>query len=835
MNYYLRKNGNVVGPMSQPDFLARIASGEYSATDEMSTDGKVWTRLGLTGYARSIQQARFVSTPRLDSVVRDLTGQSPANGDAPAGDETQKAPQKTAFPATPQPAYRRSSPARKAISVLVVLLLAAIAALAFFLLRSGEKCSESGTCSIIDDPPTQGKRCALLVALDEYDPQKYNGQPPNSRKGSGRADLSNMEAACRELGAFDKVVTLHDSQATVAAIRGHLKEMENTLGDGDEFLFFFSSHGGRTDKYSSDKDTFLCAYDGLYWEELIRRDFLGFGKGVRVVSIISACHSAGLFEKNAFGNMAGNGAFDSREFLSHMADTDGKRLAGEKISELDIGWIVSAEKDQSSLRSSNGTGSLFGSYAIVREGWNGGAADGLVDAVVSKNGAKAVSSTDEFLKVDSIDVQDPCGKVSFLDLALYAVRKWKDVHWQDKGKDFQSVPQFVNPNVLKAFVAGRTGSVGKDTSIETIDDNSALVAKAAPVMAAVATKAAAMNASASTATGTAAKGAGAGRGMLPSEFAAKAMKEASASKAATADGRVRTMEEMFSAMEREDVSPVKQAVSMDDPLVKKALAKYIAPSAESQKLLLTNILNSEHVLEKFSDVAKNTRFEYLAADDVVNADSSIGRDGDAEFGRIRLYGGLVRMARAMGAVLCFGDPARSSDEKVLLGFLLDLGSAIRKAGNHFSRDEMMALMERHGVDPAGFASTVGRSSAEKVANAIVESVLAHEFAQIAKGHLNGGDANHVVSQIEEKEADLFASTIAASVPEGAEVFAGQVLSMIVFSFIDDGTGERLRTHPVPRERVIDAIRANPDYAAAAKLTEEGVRAFYKAIDERKGE
>ena len=287
----------------------------------------------------------------------------------------------------------------------------------------------------------------------------------------------------------------------------------------------------------------------------------------------------------------------------------------------------------------------------------------------------------------------------------------------------------------------------------------------------------------------------------------------------------------------EPAGPAKKAVSMDDPLVQKAIFTYLAPSAESLETLLVAIERSEHVRSKFADVAASTRFEYLPDDDLVNAESrfGLGEDGETRFGRILLYGGLVRMSRLMGAVLCFGEPARTDDENVLLGFLRDLGATLREAGNRCSTEDMLSMLDRHAVDPEGFTALVRRSAAEKIANAIVEAIMAHEFGHLAKGHLNGGDANHQVSQIEEKEADLFAATIAASIPEGPEVFAGQVLSMIVFSFIDDGTGERLRTHPVARERVIDAIRANPEFAEAAGLTEEGVRAFYKSLDAKKAE
>lgn len=538
MNYYLRKNGAVTGPMSQQDFLARLASGEWSATDEMSTDGKVWTRLGITGFARSIREARFASSPRLGPVVGDLTGPKVAPAPQPS-DESQKLPENASFPATPQPVYRRSSPAKKVLPVLGVLLVAALAALAWFLRKA-------------------------------------------------------PEAA------------------------------------------------------------------------------------------------------------------------------------------------------ESSSNANNGTS--------------------------------------EDLPADA-------------------------------------------PNAAVAFPA----MDGIDAPSDA--DRAALEAEAAPVVAAFAAPAAPAARQSEAVAGEARLG------RLPAEFAETAMRDAASDDGGRSARAIRTAGNPDELFRRADSGeePAKNVVSLSDPLVKKAIHTYVSPSAESQELLLINILKSEHVRRKFSDVAASTRFEYLLDNDLVNADSSVGTDPDgSSFGRIRLYGGLVRMARIMGAVLCFGEPSRSQDETVQLGFLLDLGSALRKSGNKCSLDTMQSVLDRNGVDPEGFTSLVRRSGAEKVANAIVESVLAHEFGHLAKGHLNGGDANHQISQIEEQEADLFASTIAASVPEGPEVFAGQVLSMLVFSFIDDGTGERLRTHPVPRERVINAIRANPEYAAAAGLTEEGVRAFYKKVDEKRG-
>ena len=281
--------------------------------------------------------------------------------------------------------------------------------------------------------------------------------------------------------------------------------------------------------------------------------------------------------------------------------------------------------------------------------------------------------------------------------------------------------------------------------------------------------------------------------------------------------------------------PKTATVSLDDPLVVKAILSYVSPSENSQKLLLEKIKLSDHVHDKFPETADNALFVYLPDDDLVNADASIVSDeGGATHGRIRLYGGLVRMARTMGAVVCAGLPSRNREPAAVLAFLEALGSSIRTAGGKFSTDAMLDLLDQFETDPECFTDLSRRARAETVANAIVTAALAHEFGHLAKGHLNGTDANHIVTQIEEKEADLFASTIAASSPEGPHVFMGQVFVMTIFSFIDDGSGSGLRTHPVPRDRVFEAIRNNPDYAAKARITEEGFRTWFREIDEKKG-
>ncbi len=307
--------------------------------------------------------------------------------------------------------------------------------------------------------------------------------------------------------------------------------------------------------------------------------------------------------------------------------------------------------------------------------------------------------------------------------------------------------------------------------------------------------------------------------------AAKAAKSAKTAASKGAGNSPRTLKEMLSG--EAPKTPEKPLVDFSDPIVREAIKSYLAPDEAYLKQLLVAIEGSQHVREKFADIAGSVVFEYLPDDDLVNAVAyeAAGKDGAPER-RIRLYGGLVRIARILGAVFSFGEPARQPESDLDLVFVKELGATIREGGGKFSRDNVIDFLKRYKVDPAGFTSRVKRSKAEVTADAVVKATLAHEFGHHAKGHLKGGDVNHVVSQIEEKEADLFASAIAASDPHGYEFFMGQIYSMIVFAFADADGGTSLRTHPVSRERVIDVIRANPEWAEAAGLTEEGVRDFF---------
>ena len=1077
MDFYLRKNGTVAGPMSQADFLARLANGEYAATDEMSTDGRVWTRLGLTGFARSIQQGRFVAAPRLGSVVPDLTkpGQAAPSPPAPA-------------PAPAPVAPRRRSPL---VPILAVLLVAALGAVAWFALGKPGLSGKTATAEAVANPgvapgvapdvaPVVGTAATLASTLpSEFSRStgiglnpafvewvRKNSNEPDARSFVGRSAvesgnfgfvpglrdmsyLATLETASTkslvadvpsqarlrkfDLRAENRVTSAKDqgmygtcwAQAAIGSVESAWKLKTGKDVDLSENNLVNGHGWHRTGWFGNTADTaesYFLSWRGAYLEKddpyahpsavasgnpVVHLQQVRWIPGMRDASdtarikaaIVSwgglwtayCCGDQKLSDANGFyynGTDYPNHAvlivgwdddFPKEKFLVQppgngawlVKNSWGERY-GDKgffyVSYFDR-WFAKDEriigplyafcgvesadnysriyqhdpfgcacsfpwslKDEPPPRfganvfvaAGDETISAVGLYALgpdtsysisIRKGlaaqwlsvsgekrpsWDMAsgvcvlqAQKGTLDTAgfftipletpVSVSSGEAFSVQIELstpglncsplatelreqqrrddgvlVEVPSPSVEALPGQsffsqdgVTWIDLfrlggefAKYQpnlcikayARPAGGAQAQPAANDIVQVVRKkagLNPEYVDWVKRGGGESDGaglapsaRDMShlsdLETQKERRELVSGFRAAATAAANRAPASPRGLSPATPGAQRSA-----PIPSAWARSAtVREAIAS----LSGGKKPAKLLSSP-----ALPKTAVVNLDDPLVVKAILSYVTPSENSQKLLLEKIKLSDHVHDKFPATADNALFAYLPDDDLVTADASIVSDeGGATHGRIRLYGGLVRMARTMGAVLCAGLPSRNREPAAVLAFLEALGSGIRTAGGKFSTDAMLDLLDQFETDPECFTDLSRRARAETVANAIVTAALAHEFGHLAKGHLNGTDANHIVTQIEEKEADLFASTIAASSPEGPHVFMGQVFVMTIFSFIDDGSGSGLRTHPVPRDRVFEAIRNNPDYAAKAGITEEGFRTWFREIDEKKG-
>ena len=230
---------------------------------------------------------------------------------------------------------------------------------------------------------------AVCVGVNELDP---NFSPDVDTLSGCVKDAENISSALCYHGDWDieNINVLTDSLATKAAIRAAITNVAAIARPGDTFVFTQSSHGGS--QQDSDgaytKDVALIAYDDCYWDYELAEDLAKFPSGVKVVVMVDACHSGGLFQKDGepkralLGASAAPAGFNLAANVSAQIDRirgSEKRLLGSsassegKISSDEIGWITAANYNQISWDSETEIGGEF--TLAVLEGWMNGYCD----------------------------------------------------------------------------------------------------------------------------------------------------------------------------------------------------------------------------------------------------------------------------------------------------------------------------------------------------------------------------------------------------------------------------------------------------------------------------
>mgnify|MGYP003582757596 FL=1 len=169
------------------------------------------------------------------------------------------------------------------------------------------------------------------------------------------------------------VTKLLDSAATKTAIRTAISNYAATAVAGDTFFYFQSSHGGQ---YSG-TSVFLCSHNADYPDTELAADLSGFATGVKVMVMVDACHSGGLFKSVEDGTRAdriSKRGWDLAGIVSRIMDEQratklaaGKRDVLSRVSSSEIGWITAADYDQYSWDGGPNGGGVFTDKVI--EGW----------------------------------------------------------------------------------------------------------------------------------------------------------------------------------------------------------------------------------------------------------------------------------------------------------------------------------------------------------------------------------------------------------------------------------------------------------------------------------
>ena len=234
---------------------------------------------------------------------------------------------------------------------------------------------------------------------------------------------------------------LTNALGTRTRIRQAISNYAAAAVSGDTFLYFHSSHGGNDDwPYST--SVYLCAYETNYTDTLLAQDLAKFATGVKVVVMVDACHSGGLFQSRSVDEPALASAtpatWDLAARVTELMEADraakiarGVKGVDKLISASEIGWVTAANYDQYSWDDTDG--GAFTTAAIA--GWTNGTCDNA-----------------------TYGNQD--GYATFYELWNYA----KDIAIGYPGEtdpydgtSYATDAQAFNTNVLKSIVAGIAG------------------------------------------------------------------------------------------------------------------------------------------------------------------------------------------------------------------------------------------------------------------------------------------------------------------------------------------------------------------------------------------
>ena len=217
---------------------------------------------------------------------------------------------------------------------------------------------------------------ALCVGVNTY---KSTYLDPSFRLEGCVLDANRVWTNITKRGKWTaaNATRLLNSSATKAAIRKAITNIAAKAVSGDVFFYYHSSHGGNDyDNY----DVYLCSHDADYTDQELASDLAQFASGVKVVVMVDACYSGGLFKpaKKKSMRRASSTGFDLAQRVSASIDAlragtrkGRKGMESGRISSGEIGWLTSADYNQDSWESA--AGGEFTGAAI--QGWTNGVCD----------------------------------------------------------------------------------------------------------------------------------------------------------------------------------------------------------------------------------------------------------------------------------------------------------------------------------------------------------------------------------------------------------------------------------------------------------------------------
>lgn len=289
----------------------------------------------------------------------------------------------------------------------------------------GEDCArvdaiQFGERPVISSDP---RRHALCVGINEY----FENYIPSynwlnccvSDATSVRSLLTSERCGWPE----DQAQSLFNTAATKSAVVNKFNELARTVRAGDQVVYFHSSHGGQN--YGT--STFICMADQGFEDTDFAQAISVFPAGVKLLIVIDACHSGGMFK--AFGGTGPD--FDMAAFVNRVTErlneirflefAAGKRDM-PRIAASDIAWITAADYDQYSWENQNG-----GFFTTE-----------FVNCI--RTGAADLNT--------GYGVGDGDGQVNAWEAGSYVKNRWDGVLI---GGQYYMTPQLGNDDALRAF------------------------------------------------------------------------------------------------------------------------------------------------------------------------------------------------------------------------------------------------------------------------------------------------------------------------------------------------------------------------------------------------
>ena len=217
---------------------------------------------------------------------------------------------------------------------------------------------------------TQAATYGVFVGLNEYNTSYV---PSDNFLNGCVPDANHIYTNTIKRGAWTTgtVTRLLNSAGTKNGIRQAISNYAATAVSGDTFFYYHSSHGGQ----NSGTSVYLCSYNDDYDDTDVAADLAKFATGVKVIVMVDACHSGGLFQSTRSGTRSlapASGTWDLAGNVTRIMDDNraaalaaGVKDVAARVSSSEIGWITAANYNQYSW--DGDSGGLFTDKVI--EGW----------------------------------------------------------------------------------------------------------------------------------------------------------------------------------------------------------------------------------------------------------------------------------------------------------------------------------------------------------------------------------------------------------------------------------------------------------------------------------